>query len=588
MTLGSGTTKPADGQVTASSLEKLSFFLRLLGPLTPHRKGVTILLIASGVLCSLLELLGITLIVILLRLVGDAGFSNETDGIIGELIVSMKSLFGGSNTAVAAGIFALICFQVTLQAWNGALTASIGQRLNEEVRNRLHWVLLHVAYDIFLTRNRGELLDVIATQSFTVSSAFNASIRLAVNFGTILIFLVVLFISSFEIAIAALFAFFLFSMLVRYLSRKGASLAEQKVSAGQQMSTVILRTLQGMRTIRSFNMEEFQQSQMKVASRRQTQILIRQSVVHSVISPLAELGSIALLLAIVTLAPLFDISFSVTLTSAALLYRIQPRLREIDWLLVELDNLKISLEQILRYYSLAPGLDGGGVSDVPESGEIVFRNVRVCYPNRNHAVLEGLSFSIKADEHVALVGPSGSGKTTIVNLLLRMCEIDHGSITYSDFPIGKISKDVWLQKISIAGQDVELIEGTVRDNILLANPKATSDEIAAIIKLAELDAVIEDLPHGLETWVGDYGQHLSGGQRQRIGIARALLRKPVLLVLDEATSALDEDLELRVISNIREHRKGAAILVITHNMQIASSLQRVLDIGSSQNQEQKD
>lgn len=577
----SAASTSVDGDVSGASMQRLLNFLRLIAVLAPHRKGVTIALVTTGVLCALLELVGITLIVILLRLVGDAGFAGEGDGPVGQFIVYLKSLFGGSNLAVAAGILCLICFQVTLQAWNGMLTATIGQGLNEQVRNRLHWVLMHVDYEIFLEKSRGELLDVIATQSFTVSAAYNAAIRLAVNFGTVLIFMLVLIVSSFEIALAALIAFFLFSVLIRYVSRKGALLAEQKISVGQHMSTVILRTLQGMRTIRSFSKESYQQSQMENASKRQTEILIRQSFVHSLVAPLAELGAIALLLTIVMFAPLFEISFAVTLTSAALLYRIQPRLREIDWLLVELDNLTISLKQILRYLELEPRQDIGGVADVPKTAAITFKEITVRYPNRNQNVFQALSFSINADEHLALIGPSGSGKTTIANILLRLREANEGLVTYGHIPINKISREVWLEKIAIAGQDVELIDGTVRDNILLANPAATGDEVTSIINLAELGPIIETLPHGLETWIGDYGQQLSGGQRQRIGIARALLRNPALLVLDEATSALDEDLEWRIISNIRDHREGMAILLITHNLAVASSFQRVVNIGGA-------
>jgi ABC-type multidrug transport system fused ATPase/permease subunit len=138
-----------------------------------------------------------------------------------------------------------------------------------------------------------------------------------------------------------------------------------------------------------------------------------------------------------------------------------------------------------------------------------------------------------------LVGASGAGKTTVVNLLLRLYQPDRGVIKVDGVPLNEILKSDWLGMLAVAGQDVELVEGTIAENIRMARKKATAPEIEAAGDVAGLARMVTNLPEGYDTWIGQEGLNLSGGQRQRIGLARAVIRHPLLLILDEATSELD-------------------------------------------------
>jgi len=194
---------------------------------------------------------------------------------------------------------------------------------------------------------------------------------------------------------------------------------------------------------------------------------------------------------------------------------------------------------------------------------IEFRSVTYRYPDGRTA-LDDVSFSLKPNVATALLGKSGAGKTTIVNLLCRLVEPASGEIRYASSPVGELSVEQWRGRIAVAGQDVELLGGTVEENIAYGVPCANREAIVAAAKAARAHDFIEALPDGYTTRVSLHGLNLSGGQRQRIGLARALLREPDLLILDEAVSAVDALSEQEIVKIIRERRGFRTALVISH------------------------
>ncbi len=207
--------------------------------------------------------------------------------------------------------------------------------------------------------------------------------------------------------------------------------------------------------------------------------------------------------------------------------------------------------------------------------QIRFDEVTFSYPGRP-AVLSGISFTLKRGEVVGLVGPSGAGKTTISDLLLRLFNPTGGSILLDDTPIHAVTLDAWRKNIGYVPQDIFLINDTIANNIRFYNAALSEEEVSAAARMAYVYEFADALPEGLETIVGEKGVMLSVGQRQRIVIARALVRKPQLLILDEATSALDNASEA-VIQKIIEGLKGTVTtLVIAHRLSTVSKADRVL------------
>jgi ATP-binding cassette, subfamily B, bacterial len=194
-----------------------------------------------------------------------------------------------------------------------------------------------------------------------------------------------------------------------------------------------------------------------------------------------------------------------------------------------------------------------------------FRDVHFSYADDRN-VLDGVSFAVPSDGYVALVGASGAGKSTIFSLISRFYEPDRGEICLGGTPIGALSLAETRARIGLLEQHAPLLFGSLRDNISYGAPDATDAGIAHAVDLSGLPVLIDRLPNGLETSVGERGILVSGGERQRIAIARALLRRPRLLLLDEPTSMLDAETEHALNLAIRTINQRCALLVIAHRL----------------------
>ncbi len=198
-------------------------------------------------------------------------------------------------------------------------------------------------------------------------------------------------------------------------------------------------------------------------------------------------------------------------------------------------------------------------------GDIVFDNVTFSY-NKEECVLNDISFTVPSGSNVALVGPSGGGKTTITSLIPHFYDISSGSITIGGQDIRDIKLKSLRESIGIVQQDVYLFDGTIRDNIAYGKVGATDDEIMEAARQADIEELINSLPDGLDTLVGERGTRLSGGQKQRISIARIFLKNPTILILDEATSALDNESERHIQASLEKLSKGRTTITIAHRL----------------------
>ena len=208
---------------------------------------------------------------------------------------------------------------------------------------------------------------------------------------------------------------------------------------------------------------------------------------------------------------------------------------------------------------------------------IEFRNVDFEYVPEK-PVLKNINFTAKAGEIIALVGPSGGGKSTMVDLIPRFMDVTNGQILVNGVDIRQVSTQWLRSQIALVSQDSMLIDGTIRENIMLGRLDATVDELMESVRLAQLSDLIGSLPLGLDTLTGKNGALLSGGQRQRVAIARAFLRNAPLLILDEATSALDNESEALVQEALMDIMKGRTVFVIAHRLSTIQCAHRIMVI----------
>ncbi len=209
------------------------------------------------------------------------------------------------------------------------------------------------------------------------------------------------------------------------------------------------------------------------------------------------------------------------------------------------------------------------------NGDITFTDVSFSY-EENEKVLHHVSVTLPAGSSTALVGPSGGGKTTITSLIPRFYDTTSGSITIGDQNIKDIRLHSLRNSIGIVQQDVYLFDGTIRDNIAYGKPNATDAEIEKAAEQADLSDLIDSLPDGLNTYVGERGTRLSGGQKQRISIARIFLKDPSILILDEATSALDNESEQYIQNSLEKLAKGRTTITIAHRLSTIKHADRIL------------
>lgn len=202
---------------------------------------------------------------------------------------------------------------------------------------------------------------------------------------------------------------------------------------------------------------------------------------------------------------------------------------------------------------------------LPVIDKLEFQNVDFRYGNRE-LTLENVSFSIHKGDRIAIVGESGSGKTTLAKLLLRFYEPESGNIMMNGEKIENLDLHALRQAIAYVDQNTFLFSDSIKDNLKLGNAKATDEEIEKACTISRADEFIKKLPWGYDTPLDENGMNLSGGQRQRLAIARALLKKPQILILDEATSNLDTITEAGIKSTISQSDKDITYIIIAHRL----------------------
>ena len=213
----------------------------------------------------------------------------------------------------------------------------------------------------------------------------------------------------------------------------------------------------------------------------------------------------------------------------------------------------------------------------PLTGDIVFSHVSFSYPDGNgEKALDDVSFSIKAGTSAAIMGKTGAGKSTIALLLSRLYDYDSGSITIGGYELKDIQRKYLRKHIGLVLQDPYLFSKTIKENLALAAPKATDEEIASAARIADLDRAIASFPLGYETPVGEKGVTLSGGQRQRVAIAQALVEKAPILVLDDSLSAVDAETDLAIRQRMRESGEKRTSLIVTHRVNSARGADKIL------------
>jgi ABC-type multidrug transport system fused ATPase/permease subunit len=562
------------GKARRMAFSELSHLLKIM----PQPAWATPALVILGLLSSLAETLGITLILLFFfTATGQRDTAGLTGGLLGDVLRHATAWFG-SSARVAVGIMVLIVARGLLAFAYSVLGAVVSERISETARNLIHKQYLSVSYPFIRRHEQAQLMEILGTEAWFVAGAYGSLTKLIVNCCSIFVFGTFLFALSWQIALVAIAGSLLISVIIRRLSEQARTLGERVKQVHRQLGEQILMTLEGLRTIRAYGMEYSHQQRFVRFSSEARYTSTAMTRLSAMLHPLMEVGYLGILCVIIATSGLWGSTFATTLAAVALLYRLQPHVRELEGNLLHLAQIQPQLSSVRRMLETGdkdyPCLGYRPISLITKG--IRFQNVTFRYqPDAAPAVADA-SFEIPAGITTALVGVSGAGKTTIVNLLLRLYQPSSGTIFVDDVPMEEILRSDWLSLLAVAGQDVDLIEGTVMENIRMADGNAKEESVLAASHTAGVSEFIEALPEGYKSWIGQQGMRFSGGQRQRIGLARAVLRDPQFLMLDEAMSAIDRGLEDRIRRAIDDRFAGRTILIITHRIETVLNAHHVI------------
>ena len=547
-------------------------FIGAAGPLASilrrYRWSVP-LIIAGGVLSSLREGIGSSLLAPLLATMMPSG------NLVGapwplRRLAELADVFGERYRLLmlAGAILALVLLKATVQSSNAIFLAWVDTRIGHDIRASLSQRILGVGYKFFLGHDPGRLVTVVGTDSWRVSDAIRMSFSLLVAGTALTVFGVLMALVSWKLLAGIVVGTSSIRLLQVFLVRRLHALGAAFTAANTVLANCMLLGVDAARLIRLFGQEEREQRRFAQASDRVRQLLFEIERASVFVAPTLEVVQTALFTGVLLSAAGLGIPMPVIVAFLVLLYRAEPHLRSLSQARLSLASLRNSVREVEWLLAAeTPPAPLHALAAEQCRGAVRFEGVTFVYPNRPGAApaLRAVSFELREGISTALIGRSGSGKSTVVNMLCGFLTPTAGVIRVGEVDLADIDMRSWRRQIRVAGQDIDLIEGTVAENIAYGLPEASRAEVERAAGLANIDGFIRALPDGYDTRVGARGLSLSGGQRQRIGVARAVIYRPRLLILDEATNAVDGASEGMIMALLGEHLRGVTTLVISHH-----------------------
>lgn len=362
---------------------------------------------------------------------------------------------------------------------------------------------------------------------------------------------------------------FLFIGAMIYTSTRDRYRAVRKATSA--MNALLHDNIAGIRQIKAYTMERRELERFNAASDKVRRATLRTMFAWAIYNPsMSFIGGIGFILVIGfggnlaiqgQMSPGEITAFLLYLT---LFYEPVGRLHQLNQML---QSGRAAAERVFEILDSEdePGLADGIELKAPIGGGVVYKNVKFNYGDGNETICE-VDLNAEPGQTIALVGTTGAGKTTLINLLTRFYEYDSGEILIDDVNIKTISKESLRSSIGYVTQESFLFNGTVRDNLLIANREASEDQIWEALKIANAYDFVKKLLNGLDTEVGERGVKLSVGEKQRVSIARALLRNPPILLLDEATASVDTETERLIQQALERLMKNRTSFVIAHRL----------------------
>lgn len=526
--------------------------------------GMLCALVVSGIAVSTAALIGATV-----NAITKAG----SDGLADRLAQLDLVAF-----AVVAVYLAKYAFTFGQAYFLGLATNRLAAELRERIFEHLHKLPL----SFFHSQRTGSFQSMISSDVAVVQNGttlakdlVDAPIRLVAG-------LVALFVISWKLSLITLLCLPFIALLIRHIGRRVRIISGRVQAKLADVSNVVEETVSGVRVVKSFAREDYENSRFRRISRETLKEIMRGVRKTALLKPTTEvLGAFALMFALWyggrqvlsgQLSPGGLVAFIYLLDQMAgaanSIGAISNTYAQVRAAAARIFEQLLDIEPEIR--------DRSGAETLPRvCGEVVFEDVSFTYPDGNLAV-QNVSFTLGAGESVALVGRSGAGKSTLVDLLLRFHDVSAGRITVDGYDVRDVTQVSLRSQISVVPQHTTLFARSIMENIRYGKESATDEEVIAAAEAAYAHDFVMEKPDGYNTLLGERGVKISGGEAQRIAIARAVLRDPRILILDEATSALDAVSERAVQLAVESTRANRTTIMIAHRLSTARRADRIL------------
>jgi ATP-binding cassette subfamily B protein len=528
----------------------VTIFWRLLGFLRPYRRGVILSLVLAA------AAMGVS--VLIPYLVGRT---------VDEIRTGGADLWPLALAVAGAGVLRL-AFSVQRRIVAGRVSLGV----EYDLRNRMYQHLQSLELAFFDTQQTGQLMSRATVDLQSVRFFLGYGLVFLVQSAiTILIAAAVMFAVDPGLALVALAptpAVVWIAFRYGMKNRPATQEVQQRIA---ELTAEAEENIGGVRVVKAFAQEERQLGRFSNAVARvfdQSMISTRLRAFYApFIGFLPQLGLAALLLVGGRQAINNSITVGEFIAFYGYVLMLTGPMRGLGMALGLAQRAVASGARVFELLDRAPQLTAAAdARPLPAGGgRVELRNVTFGYGDEE-PVLRNIDLDVEAGRTVALVGPTGSGKTTLVMLVPRLYDVDEGAVLVDGVDVRDLDPASLRRQVAVVSDDAFLFSAPLRDNIAYARPEATDDEVTRAAERAGLAEVLDELPEGLDTLVGERGHTLSGGQRQRVAIARALLAEPRILILDDATSSVDATTESLIKSALAEVMKGRTTFVIAHRL----------------------
>lgn len=546
------------------------------------------LLAFANVFVAGLDMLGILLLVPLLAFLGPGGqpqgiFVSATREILGtanpETIVLALALLA-TVLFVVKGVSAVFLLWIQTGVLNRA-QVSLSERILESFVKAPWLVQLDSSTGGIIRTSIGSVSSVAQTVASGISILAESAVFVAVFAALVIVNPVLAFASVAYLAFSGL-------VYLRIVRRPIEKRGQQVQVEGEKMNASLINLVGGIKELTVRNSSSAYIGRYEVAANRYLDATRLVNVTNQGMRYLLEMLMIAGVALVIGFATLSGSATATVLVSIGVLLASGLRLiPSLNTLLIGVNTIRstqpgvaIVEDELARFGGYRYGAKGDGLppaTGFSPTGAFAFRDVGFRYPTRSEDAISGISVEVGFGEALGIVGSTGSGKSTLIDLLLGLLEPESGEILIDGKPLVDNLRS-WRAELGFVPQDIFLVDDTLAANITFGEigEVASASKLKEAVRLAHLEDVVNELPDGLDTMLGERGVRLSGGQRQRVGLARALYRKPSILILDEATSALDNETERKISEAIQSLHGKLTTVIVAHRLSTVRSCDRIL------------